>query len=326
MRLKTPIPAGNRLYAASRTEFGTQPLYERARTVDVRPGALRKQVRSVNTTSAVPWLVTALVTGGLIWGYIERNELGLTPAKGFGYWIGIAGGLVILATLAYPLRKYWRLLGQLGTVAGWFQVHMLLGIFGPVAIMFHANFQLGAVNSNVALITMLCVAGSGIIGRYLYRAIHYGLHGRRVELGDMVSEAAEMRLTLGGDLPQNSPMWAELERLEAMARQPSRGIVGALLQSSALAARSSIVRGRVTRGAKQYIKLESRQRGLSGKQRRRWLIAAGDHLEAYFLAVRTAARLILFERLFAFWHVLHVPIFVVMVLSVVVHIVAVHFY
>ena len=326
MRQKAAIRADNRRYAGPRIVLPPRPVIDGGPAVEARRNPLRRQVSVTRTSYLVPWLVTFGVTGALIWGYIERNELGLTPAKGLGYWIGIIGGLVILATLAYPLRKHWRRLNQLGTVGGWFHVHMLLGIFGPAAILFHADFQLGALNSNVALITMLCVAGSGVIGRYLYLSIHHGLNGGRAALGDMLSEAADMRLTLGGDLPQNSPVWAELERLEAMARRPSRGVLGALVQSSALAVRLSFVRGKVVRGARRYIDLECKERGLSRKQRRLWLMAASDHLEAYFLAVRTTARLILFERLFALWHVLHVPIFVVMALSVVVHVVAVHFY
>ena len=277
-------------------------------------------------TSWVAWLVGLGVTAALVWGYAESDAWGLTPGRGTGYWIGIAGGIGILATLAYPLRKYWRPLGNLGTVAGWFRVHMLLGIFGPAVVIFHANFHLGALNSNVALTTMLCVAGSGIVGRYLYGKIHHGLHGRRAELTEMVSEAADMRRTLGGDLPQNSPMWSELLRLEAKARQPSRGVLGALVRSLSLAGRANVVRGRVVRDARRFIEDECQRRALTRKQRRAWLRAAQRHLDAYFHTVKGAARLILFERLFAYWHVLHVPIFAVMALSVIAHIVAVHFY
>ena len=243
-----------------------------------------------------------------------------------GYWIGIVGGLGILATLAYPLRKYWPPIGSLGTVAGWFRVHMLLGILGPAVIMFHSNFHLGALNSNVALYTMLCVAGSGIVGRYLYAKIHEGLHGRRSELTGMVAEAADMRRILGGDLPENSPMWSELVKLEAKARQPTRGLLGALARSVSLAGRANVARSRVARDARRFIDGECRQRGLTRRQRRDWLNAARSHLDAYFGTLKGAARLIVFERLFSLWHVLHVPIFAVMAVSVVIHIVAVHFY
>ena len=262
----------------------------------------------------------------LLAGWLYGDAWGLSPGHGLAYWLGIAGGLTILAVLAYPLRKYWRVLRNAGTVAGWFNVHMLLGIVGPAIILFHANFRLGALNSNVALITMLCVAGSGIIGRYLYGKIHYGLYGRRAELSEMISHAADMRRTLGGDLPGNSPMWSELVKLETKARDNSRGVLGALLQSMSLSQRANLVRARVARDARRFIDAECKRQSLTRRDRKDWHQGARDHLDAYFHAVKRAARLILYERLFGLWHLAHVPIFIVMTLSVVVHIVAVHFY
>ena len=38
------------------------------------------------------------------------------------------------------------------------------------------------------------------------------------------------------------------------------------------------------------------------------------------------AQFSLYERLFALWHILHLPIFFLMVLSAIVHVVAVHMY
>lgn len=251
---------------------------------------------------------------------------GLTPGKGLGYWLGIAGGLTILAVLGYPMRKYVRSWRNFGTTAGWFSAHMLLGTIGPVIILFHAGFQLGAFNSNVALISMLFVAGSGVVGRYLYGQLQKVLQGRRAELSDMLSHTADMRLALGGDLPQGSPVWSELAQLEEIARVPARGLLGAIRQSFRLSFRANGVRRHVARDTRRFIDAELRRFGLKPKQRRAWHRAAREHLAAYFAAVSATARLILFERLFSAWHYLHVPLFVVMALSVAVHIFAVHFY
>ena len=42
--------------------------------------------------------------------------------------------------------------------------------------------------------------------------------------------------------------------------------------------------------------------------------------------VRRAATLGVYERLFSLWHVLHVPLFVILVLTAIIHVVAVHLY
>jgi hypothetical protein len=70
----------------------------------------------------------------------------------------------------------------------------------------------------------------------------------------------------------------------------------------------------------------ARDYGWSGRQRRAHMRAVEDHLMFYFAAAAKAARLAIFERLFALWHVLHMPLFILLALTVVIHIVAVHLY
>jgi len=70
---------------------------------------------------------------------------------------------------------------------------MILGIVGPVVILFHANFKLGPLNSNVALFSMLIVALSGVVGKYIYGKIHMGLHGRKARVRELLAEAEELK-------------------------------------------------------------------------------------------------------------------------------------
>ena len=80
--------------------------------------------------------------------------------------------------LIYPASKRFRWTGFIGSIQGWFRAHMVLGVLGPMFMLFHANFSLGATNSNAALIAMLIVSGSGLVGRYFYTRIHLGLTWR----------------------------------------------------------------------------------------------------------------------------------------------------
>ena len=50
------------------------------------------------------------------------------------------------------------------------------------------------------------------------------------------------------------------------------------------------------------------------------------HLDMYIAAMRKASRLALFERLFGLWHILHLPLFVILVFAATVHVIAVHLY
>jgi len=54
--------------------------------------------------------------------------------------------------------------------------------------------------------------------------------------------------------------------------------------------------------------------------------AALLHLERYLAAIRKASAFAIYERLFAVWHMLHMPMFCVLVCIVLVHVLAVHLF
>ena len=70
---------------------------------------------------------------------------------------------------------------------------MMLGVVGPMLVLFHANFTLGATNSNVALFSMLLVAGSGVIGRYIYTRLHAHLDGKEDTLEQLKAVGERIR-------------------------------------------------------------------------------------------------------------------------------------
>jgi hypothetical protein len=51
-----------------------------------------------------------------------------------------------------------------------------------------------------------------------------------------------------------------------------------------------------------------------------------DSVNRYTLALRRAAAFKLYERLFSLWHILHLPLFIMMIITAVIHIFAVHLY
>jgi len=53
---------------------------------------------------------------------------------------------------------------------------------------------------------------------------------------------------------------------------------------------------------------------------------ASKYIRDYTNRTGRVAQFSFYERLFAFWHVLHLPIFYMMVLSALVHVLAVHMY
>src|SRR5215831_7463863 len=131
-------------------------------------------------------------------GYWFPTERYISPQRGIGYALGIVGGSAMLVLLLYPLRKRLRWMSFMGSTKHWFQTHMVLGIVGPLLILYHCTFTTGATNSNVALICMLVVSGSGLFGRYFYSRIHNGLYGSKATLADLQAHAQRMRSITSG--------------------------------------------------------------------------------------------------------------------------------
>jgi hypothetical protein len=260
----------------------------------------------------------------LIWGYRFPTEQYISPQSGIGYALGIIGGSAMLVLLIYPMRKRIPGMRVIGTTKLWFQMHMTLGIIGPLLIMFHSNFHLGATNSNVALFCMLVVAGSGLFGRYFYAHIHHGLHGRKATLAELQDYADRLRhvTTEVAFLPELMSRIAKEEQsiIRGCERtflllRPLRGAVGAWIARRHL---SNYVHRQMTGGGIDAAP--------PAAQAERLTLVAREYIESRIKATRQVVEFAAFERLFSLWHALHMPLFVMLIIAGIVHVVAVHVY
>jgi hypothetical protein len=266
------------------------------------------------------------LTAALVVGWHNSEEGHLTPETGIGYWLGVAGASAMVLLLLYPLRKRMKLLRALGSVSGWFRLHMMLGLVGPTLILFHSNFSLGSLNSNLALFSMLTVAASGLVGRYLYGRVHMGLYGRRAKLDELLIDVANLKNAVAGDLPSLDELVNALDAYAERAVLGRSGAASSFLALVGLRLRSPGQRARLMREAEQHIHLEGKQRGWPRRVRRKRVRELRRLLRQYFAAVNKAAAFAFYERLFALWHVLHLPLFILLVLAAIVHVIAVHLY
>jgi hypothetical protein len=243
-----------------------------------------------------------------------------------GYWLGIGGASAMLLLLGYPLRKRLTGLNILGSVSGWFRVHMMLGVIGPALILLHANFKLGSLNSNVALLAMLTVASSGLIGRYLYGRIHLGLYGRRAQIAELQADVAALKGAIEGELSMPADFLAALDRHAERAHRRGSGALSSLFTLLRLRLTSFGLKAWLSRVAERHIGAEARLIGWSWRVRRRHAKAVRRLLQQYLAAVNKTAAFAFYERLFGLWHVLHLPLFAILLFAAVIHVVAVHLY
>lgn len=254
--------------------------------------------------------------------WVAGRALQLDAGSDTGYWIGVAGGVAMLALFVYPLRKRVAALRHLGATRHWFVFHMLMGVAGPWLILVHCNFQIGSTNAAVALFSMLIVAASGVVGRYLYGHVHRGLDGRHAELAEMRAKLEATHEKLATSLSLAPLVRERLFGFEQSALAAPTGNAVALLWTSAQAARRTRhdVRSLIDQA------LAAAPQSLDAKRRRQirahWRRQTALHVEQTLGVVQLRA----WERLFALWHVLHLPFVYVMVACAIAHVVAVHAY
>lgn len=267
-----------------------------------------------------------VVVSALVIGWLDRGEKHLTAESGVGYALGILGGTMMLIMLLYSARKRYRFMRGWGHVRYWFRIHMLFGVLGPTLILFHANFGLGSLNSNIALWCMLLVAGSGLVGRYIYTRIHYGLYGARTDLRSLLQDADRTRGQLAIQLPFAAQLSARLLMIEQEALAAPKGVLQSIFRVILLGLWTRRMRGSLVRIVRSSIRSEAKRQGWPARQRRRESRTARRYIGEYMKTVRRVAELDFFERLFSLWHVIHIPFFVMLLLTTVVHVVAVHLY
>jgi hypothetical protein len=279
------------------------------------------------TWRLTPAGVAFMVLGALLYlGWHTQTERFITPQRGLGYALGIVGGSLMLLLFMYSARKHFRWLAFLGPTVSWFRFHMLLGVAGPLCILYHANFHLGATNSNVALISMLTVAGSGIVGRYIYSRVHHGLYGSKATLGDLRAGSDNLH-SVSGSVAFVPELVARLESAERrmLAAGPHLPVLG-LAKPFAVAALAIHSRWTLRRYVNGALRAAARNSTVIAAQRRRLRRTALTYINRRLAATRRLADFQAFERLFSLWHALHIPLIAMLLLAGIVHVIVVHLY
>jgi hypothetical protein len=271
---------------------------------------------TVSATTAVA-VLAAFAVGRSGW---------FTPGDDIGYYVGLVGGVLMLLLLLYPLRKHVAALRNLGKIKYWFAVHMFLGITGPVLVLAHSTFHLHSTNATVALVCMLVVAGSGIAGRFLYTKVHRGLYGEKTTLQELRSEAGLESDEARSQLHFVPGVEQRLQDFHDHALAPRAGLLGQTLRALALTPRRLGVQRACDRELRQSMERIAQARGWDAAKARRRLRAARLLVKAHLDATQRVASFATYDRLLQLWHVAHVPLVYLLVISAIAHVVAVHLY
>jgi hypothetical protein len=222
----------------------------------------------------------------------------LKPGGSMGHTFGVAGASLMTVMLLYSVRKRVKVFRALGKLRDWLDFHIFCGVIGPLLVILHSSFK---VQGLVALSfwSMIAVALSGVLGRYLYLQIPRTRAGDQLSLAEVEGLHGEITRRLREELGEE-PL-AELESIAAGGLSPKIPLVPLLFR---LPVEGMRLRWRLWGFRRRY-------RGSS------------DLIRTARQKALLQRRLILWNRLqelFHHWHVIHKPFAIVMYVFLVVHV------
>jgi hypothetical protein len=228
-------------------------------------------------------------------GYEPAHAL-LRPSAPIGHTLGLVGTLFMLVPFLYMLRKRLKTAWWPGSMKTWLEVHLFCGIAGPVLITLHTSFKFNGIVS-AAYWSMVGVALSGFVGRYLYVRIPRSLRGTELSRAELDRRADD--LLAEESVAAGAGPW--LDRARALEDAGARPTLGGLLFGE-IGLRHRL--RRFTRDLATSDLDPSHQAALVRLVTERALLVRRI---AYLQRTRSA---------FALWHVFHVP-FVYFLLAIV---------
>lgn len=280
------------------------------------PAATSRPVGNVLVWSITTVVVFATIVLGVLggWDYYttplaRRGALAthrlLRPAAPLGHLFGIVGFLMMLAPVAYAMRKNIPALRRFGSMKTWLDIHVFSGIVGPVLVTFHTSFKFNGVVS-VAYWSMVAVVMSGFVGRYLYARIPRSLRGIELSHAELDTRAE----TLSAELADADPPAGLRAAIDAFERRvvpasaDQTSFFGLFFGEMRMRRELAMLRRRIEESGAAPEVLQSIVHVIAERA----------------TLLRQAAYLTRTHRLFELWHVFHMPLVYIMFAIVAVHV------
>ena len=237
--------------------------------------------------------------------YHPDNNL-LKPSGILGHGLGIVGSLLIVIGVAsYMARKRYRFLLRLGILKYWLEFHIFLCTLGPILVLFHTAYKFGGLVA-ISFWSMVAVFLSGIVGRFIYLQIPRTIEGQELSINDIRA----MKTDVAGILKSSHNI--DEESFNIITDSIKKKVE--LYQSNAL-----------IRYFKKYfddrktihlVKSVLRKHKVPKKEMRQIMDLVNDDIKLN----RKIERLATMQNLFKYWHVVHSPFALVMLIIMVIHV------
>ncbi|MBP7779069.1 MAG: hypothetical protein KA371_18275 [Acidobacteria bacterium] len=286
-----------------------------ARPVAATPSRARQMLMPLGALVGVMSISFAVAVGVMLWvlvgldgwtyygtpfsvrGYSPAHPL-LRPSGPVGQTLGVAGAALMLVPFIYMVRKRLARGRSGANLKRWLEVHIFCGIVGPVLVTFHTAFKFNGIVS-AAYWSMVLVALSGFVGRYLYVRIPRTIRGVELSQGELDERMSalleDLQWTAGpgvldaidgldADITAAAPRWWQLGSRRSLAASIQTATSNLAIADAGVSARLAALLG-------ERAELQQRRHALD-----------------------------VTKRIFNMWHVFHLPLVWIMFAIVSLHV------
>jgi hypothetical protein len=237
--------------------------------------------------------------------YHPDNKL-LKPSGTLGHGFGIVGSLmIIIGVSTYMARKRYRFLLRLGTLKYWLEFHIFLCTLGPLLVLFHTAYKFGGLVA-ISFWSMVAVFLSGIAGRFIYLQIPRTIEGQELSQNDIRAMKTDIAEVLMGSYH--------------LDQESYRLITDSIKKKVELYQSNFFIRFFSNySNDRKTIRLvkEVLRKSLINRNEKKHIV---DLIKADLQLNRKIERLNTMQNLFKYWHVVHSPFALVMLIIMVIHV------
>jgi len=243
-------------------------------------------------------------------GIAERvyhpDHLLLKPSGLIGHGIGIAGTLfIIIGVSSYMARKRYRFLSRIGILKHWLEFHIFLCTLGPILVLFHTAYKFGGLVA-VSFWSMVAVFLSGIVGRFIYLQIPHTIEGRELSLNEVRGMKTDVAVVLRNSYKLDDETYNLL--------------VDSIKKKAGLYRKNAIIRyiGNYLRDKKtlRNVRILLKYSELTGTEKKMISGLIKDDMNLN----QKIERLDTMQNMFKYWHVIHSPFALVMLVIMLIHV------
>lgn len=232
----------------------------------------------------------------------------LKPSGFIGHGLGIIGTLMMIFGVAvYMIRKRARKLLNFGYLKYWLEFHIFLCTLGPILVLYHTAFKFGGLVA-VSFWSMVAVVLSGVVGRFIYIQIPRTIQGQEVSVNELSEISDDLTYKLKKKYNVDDTIINQIENIFSSSKYSAKsaGYNFFIVIKEYFSLKVNVSK----------LKKQMTSKGTKGKQLKEII----KIIKSKIILNRRIGMLRSMQKLFRYWHIIHLPFAITMFVIMLVHI------